>query len=105
MNKDIVYSFQESIEAVDKGRGRCLFHDDYWINIILPGRVPLLMSPVVYSFHLAKTREFLELMVKALDARITNVFHYFICIYLAKKMKYHLNYSKEDLNYIVGENI
>jgi len=44
MNKDIVYSFQESIEAVDKGRDKCLSHDDYWINIILPGRVPLLMS-------------------------------------------------------------
>lgn len=34
------------------------------------------VAPVVYSFHLAKTREFLELMVKALDASITNVFHY-----------------------------
>jgi hypothetical protein len=44
MSKDIVYSFQESIEAVDKGRDRCLSHDDYWINVILPGKVPLLMS-------------------------------------------------------------
>nr|WP_237739705.1 METTL5 family protein [Methanobacterium formicicum] len=34
------------------------------------------VAPVVYSFHLTKTREFLELMVKALDASITNVFHY-----------------------------
>ena len=34
------------------------------------------VAPVVYSFHLAKTREFLELMVKALDASITHVFHY-----------------------------
>jgi uncharacterized membrane protein len=44
MNKDIFYSFQESIEAIDKGRGRCLSHEDYWINIIFPGRVSLLMS-------------------------------------------------------------
>ncbi|WP_321422078.1 METTL5 family protein [uncultured Methanobacterium sp.] len=34
------------------------------------------VAPVVYSFHLAKTREFLELLVKALDASITHVFHY-----------------------------
>ncbi|EKQ52039.1 MAG: putative RNA methylase [Methanobacterium sp. Maddingley MBC34] len=34
------------------------------------------VAPVVYSFHLAKTREFLELMVKALNASITHVFHY-----------------------------
>jgi len=34
------------------------------------------VAPVVYSFHLAKTKEFLELMVKALNANITHVFHY-----------------------------
>lgn len=34
------------------------------------------VAPVVYSFHLAKTREFLELMVKALNASITHVFSY-----------------------------
>lgn len=34
------------------------------------------VAPVVYSFHLAKTREFLELLVKALNASITHVFYY-----------------------------
>lgn len=34
------------------------------------------ISPVVYSFHLAKTMDFLKLMVKALDANISHVFRY-----------------------------
>jgi putative methylase len=34
------------------------------------------LAPVVYSFHLAKTMDFLELMIKALNASITHVFHY-----------------------------
>lgn len=34
------------------------------------------VAPVVYSFHLAKTMDFLELMMKALNANITHVFHY-----------------------------
>lgn len=34
------------------------------------------ISSVVYSFHLAKTMDFLKLMVKALDASISHVFHY-----------------------------
>lgn len=34
------------------------------------------VAPVVYSFHLKKTEEFLEKLVKALDATITHRFHY-----------------------------
>lgn len=34
------------------------------------------VAPVVYSFHLAKTMDFLELMVKALNASITHTFQY-----------------------------
>lgn len=34
------------------------------------------VAPVVYSFHLAKTIDFLELMMKALNATITHTFHY-----------------------------
>lgn len=34
------------------------------------------LAPVVYSFHLAKTMDFLELMLKALNASITHTFHY-----------------------------
>lgn len=34
------------------------------------------ISPVVYSFHLKKTEEFLELLVKALNASITHRFYY-----------------------------
>ncbi len=34
------------------------------------------VSPVVYSFHLAKTEEFLEKMVKAMGAVITHKFYY-----------------------------
>ncbi|HMK54128.1 MAG TPA: METTL5 family protein [Methanobacteriaceae archaeon] len=34
------------------------------------------ISPVVYSFHLKKTEEFLEMLVKALNASITHRFYY-----------------------------
>ncbi len=34
------------------------------------------VSPVVYSFHLAKTEEFLELLVKSIGAMITHRFYY-----------------------------
>lgn len=44
MNSNIICSFKEAIEALDKGRDRCLSHENYWFNIIFPGKVPLLMS-------------------------------------------------------------
>ncbi|MBI5459027.1 METTL5 family protein [Methanobacterium sp.] len=34
------------------------------------------VAPVIYSFHLAKTREFLEQIVKALNSNVTHVFNY-----------------------------
>jgi hypothetical protein len=58
MNKDVVYSFQESIEAVDKGRDKCLSHDDYWINITFPGRVPLLMSEWISMEDIDNLKEY-----------------------------------------------
>ncbi|MEN6329435.1 MAG: METTL5 family protein [Methanobacteriaceae archaeon] len=36
----------------------------------------LKVAPVVYSFHLKKTEEFLEKLVKALDSTITSRFYY-----------------------------
>lgn len=36
----------------------------------------LKLAPVVYSFHLAKTEEFMEQMVKAMGAEITHRFYY-----------------------------
>lgn len=43
MNPQMIsYSFQEAIEVIDNGRQKCISHQDYWLNLFFPGKIPLL---------------------------------------------------------------